>query len=340
MANALNIEMTCSFCKEQVIVPNMKNQTSETPPLNSINGGVQKIGHILATAGKEFKALDYRFLLPIKKFFTVSWEQKRTVQWLLILGLAPLFLAQLHQTFQFSFIQVIWLIQIYFCSLWAIYVYSLVNPSLGIWKRSLLYALFTTLIGLPLLLAFGSLPLIRDLYLGIDQGSLLSRGVRFVLLVGITEELCKALPLIYGLRKGQIKGIREGIFLGFISGLAFAAAEGVQYTILATVYAHVDGALPEQFLTLLFRLLSAPLLHGAWAGTVGWFIAIAATKSGAKWPLVVVGIVLMGTLHGLYDTFAGHLIGLALAALTFVTFLAYLSHEQESNEKAINPPTA
>jgi len=82
----------------------------------------------------------------------------------------------------------------------------------------------------------------------------------------------------------------------------------------------------------LFRLMSGPILHGSWAGTVGWFIAVAALRSGKKSPRSRA----MAALHGLYDVFASDILGLGLAGITFVIFMAYLGHgdDLEKNSHA------
>jgi len=65
--------------------------------------------------------------------------------------------------------------------------------------------------------------------------------------------------------------VREGLFLGLMSGFGFAAAEGVQYVFGATVDAarHGGAYFVAQMLQTDFRLMSGPVLHGAWAGIVG-----------------------------------------------------------------------
>ena len=100
------------------------------------------------------------------------------------------------------------------------------------------------------------------------------------------------------------------MFLGILSGLGFAASEGVSYTVRATANAIYYGNATGQVLTFLHRIISGPLQHGTWAGISGWFIAVAAQQEGKKWPVIIVGILFMALLHGLYDSFADSLIGI------------------------------
>lgn len=294
------------------------------------DGGDLGIARVAKSTLDDFKELDYNFLIPVKKVFNASLFRKKAVRWVLLFGLLPLVFFQIHGWFSLTFEQALWLIEIYFCLFWALYFYSIIQPETAVWHRAIGYAMFTVFIGIPVLLALQKLPIIRDLYASTDSMSFTMRVFGYVFGVGLLEELCKAVPLlIFGLRKGKIKGIRDGVFLGLMSGFGFAAAEGVQYTAYATEIALMYGTVTEQFMQFMFRIMCAPILHGAWAGTVGWFIGVAAARPGKSWPTIVVGIALMAVLHGMYDVFAGDLFGIVLAGFTFTCFMAYLAHGEE-----------
>ena len=119
-----------------------------------------------------------------------------------------------------------------------------------------------------------------------------------------------------------------------MSGFGFAAAEGVRYTTIATanVIQYGGRAATLQILMFLDRVMSGPILHAAWGGVVGWFVGVASTKSGAKWPVIVVGIAFMAILHGVYDVFADGPLSLVTAAVSLVTFMAYLAHGQSEGK--------
>lgn len=299
------------------------------------DGGDLGVKTAVLGAVQDLRGLDYSRLIPTRILFSRALFRKKAVRWVLLFGLLPLVFFQLHEWYSFSFEQALWLIEIYFSLFWALYFYTLIMPSTRIWHRAVGYALFTAFVGIPLLLAAQSLPLISDLYAGTRSPNVGAQVRGYVLGVGLFEEVCKALPLLwFGLRNGKITSVRGAMFLGLMSGFGFAAAEGVQYTIRATVFAHEYGTVTEQFMQFVFRLMSGPVLHGAWAGTVGWFIGVAAVRGGKRWPLVVVGIGAMALLHGLYDVFAGGLWGLAFAGLTFLIFMSYLAYGDE----IIRPP--
>lgn len=288
------------------------------------------VGIAVKEAMHEFKQLDYGFLVPFKKLASASLLRKKAVRWVLLFGLYPLVILQLHRHLNLSVRDLLWLIEIYFCLFWALYFFSIIQPDRAVWKRAVGYAIFTAVVGIPMLLAAQRLPIIRNLYAGTRSYSFIGQLFGYVLGVGVFEECCKVLPLvIFGLRGGRIKTVREATFLGLLSGLGFAAAEGVSYAFNSTVNAAVYGRFDLQLITILDRAMAGPLMHGAWAGVVGWFVGVAALRPGKQWPTIAVGIGFMALMHGLFDVFSSGLIGLALAAATYVVFMAYLSHGEE-----------
>ena len=100
---------------------------------------------------------------------------------------------------------------------------------------------------------------------------------------------------------------------------------------LLTARPTVGGLLPQLaefsgsiLLIQIVRFITSPLLHACWAGVVGWFIAAASHRTGSRWPVVVMGILFVATLHGLFDLFSDGLIGIAFAALSLLVFMGYL----------------
>jgi RsiW-degrading membrane proteinase PrsW (M82 family) len=118
-----------------------------------------------------------------------------------------------------------------------------------------------------------------------------------------------------------------------MSGLGFAVAEGVAYTVQAATGVIAtqgqEGAFTQQVLQTFFRLMTGPVLHGAWAGIAGWFIGIAAIRGGARWPIVVLGLAFAVLLHGLNDVFAGGYLHLVTAGASILIFMTYLVHGEE-----------
>jgi RsiW-degrading membrane proteinase PrsW (M82 family) len=127
-----------------------------------------------------------------------------------------------------------------------------------------------------------------------------------------------------------------------MSGLGFALSEGVLYMFQSTVLAARFGgdyAFDQQLMTIFHRAMAMPLLHAAWAGTVGWFIGVASTRQGGKWPVITLGLAFMAVMHGLFDVFSDGIIGSVLAGVSFVIFMAYVSFGDETR-KVVPPETA
>ena len=286
-----------------------------------------------------FKSLDYGFLLPFQKIFDQGLLRKKAVRWVLLFGLSPIAIFVSAVLFDLTFVQTVWLLEGYFCLFWALYFHTLVQPGTAVWRRGLFYAAFTAFIGIPILLAAQNLPVVRNIYEAAGSDSWLARLFGLILGVGVMEESVKALPLlIFGLRIGKIATVREGLFLGFMSGLGFAAAEGVSYSLNSAIASsnasseYMEAAFTLQALQMVFRMMSGPILHGAWAGIAGWFIGLAATRSSPRWPVVAVGIAFVAILHGVNDVFAGSLLHLATAGFSLLILMAYLSHDTKSQE--------
>jgi RsiW-degrading membrane proteinase PrsW (M82 family) len=291
----------------------------------------------------QFKTLDYGYLVPIRKIFDASLLRRRAVRWILLFGTLPLVFSWIARKASLNFSDILWLLLIYFCLFWALYFFSLVQPSRENWTRGVLYAVFTATAGGAVLFACHKLPIIRDFYAA-DIGAMgtMQQLLGFIFIVGVLEECCKALPLlVFGLRQNKIRGVRDGVFLGLMSGFGFAAAEGVSYVLSATARAvNVDApfqaaAAEAQILTILDRVVSGPLQHGTWAGIVGWFIGVAALRSSdSRLPVIAVGILLAAVMHGTFNTFSSTLFGLLLAAFGYMAFMAYLVHGEEERMSA------
>ena len=344
---------TCPHCGESVQAPSQSGEPSDSNSAHAVLGsgfgesfgmddaddlGVAKAVSDTVT---QFKSLDYGFLLPFKKIFSTSLLRKRAVRWVCFFGIAPIAIYLVTLNFKLPFIQTVWLLQLYFCFFWALYFHSLIRPSRAIWKRAVGYAVFTVIITIPLVVIENTVPFIRDILAGFDSEQFTPRFVACVFGVGPLEELCKAVPLLwFGLRKNKLHGIREGLFLGLMSGLGFAAIEGVGYTFgAAAINNGSEAAFTLQILQTIFRFMSGSLLHAAWAGTVGWFIGLASTRTGARWPIVAVGIAFAAILHGLNDVVAGGWLQLVSATVSILVFLAYLVHGEEEQSLQTGIPS-
>jgi RsiW-degrading membrane proteinase PrsW (M82 family) len=321
-------------CVSEPIDPAPSGQRLENDPANAF--GMEDGGELgIAKTVGLFKSLDYGFLLPFRKMFDLSLLKKRAVRWVLFFGLSPIAIYVAALTFDLDFTQTVWLLEAYFCLFWALHFHTLIQPTSATWKRAIGYGLFTAFIGAPLVLLAQHLPVVREVYSTAKGESWFPRLFGMIFGVGIVEESCKSIPLLlFGLRKNKIQGVRDGLFLGFMSGLGFAAAEGVAYSLGASNMAsQADANLAEaaftlQVIQIIFRMMSGPILHAAWSGMVGWFIGLAATRSSPRWPIIVVGIAFAALLHGINDAFAGTVFHLVTAGVSLLVLMAYLVHDR------------
>jgi RsiW-degrading membrane proteinase PrsW (M82 family) len=101
----------------------------------------------------------------------------------------------------------------------------------------------------------------------------------------------------------------------------------IQSAVSASVF-DTQAAFSTQFAQFLFRMITGPLLHAAWAGTVGWFIGYAAMRQEPRWPVVGLGIAFMAVLHGVHDVLVGGVLGIATSAVTLIILFAYMTHDE------------
>ncbi|HEY1859355.1 MAG TPA: PrsW family glutamic-type intramembrane protease, partial [Gemmataceae bacterium] len=131
----------------------------------------------------------------------------------------------------------------------------------------------------------------------------------YTLGVGLCEELCKALPLLWYVRRRERATWQGACLWGMASGVGFGVAEGITYS--AQLYNGVMG--PEPYIT---RFISCVTLHAVWTASVGLTLyhcrgmvrhAVGDVLyegvfhwSELVWPLLrVLGVAMV--LHGSYD---------------------------------------
>ncbi|MFJ5714251.1 PrsW family glutamic-type intramembrane protease [Neobacillus sp. NPDC093127] len=121
--------------------------------------------------------------------------------------------------------------------------------------------------------------------------------------IGISEELAKAVTVIFFVRKLKYKYILNGLLLGAAVGAGFAAFETAGYALRGLI----SGNFQTLYATILWRSLLAPGGHVAWAGLSGAaFCMIQGDKKfelnlliKPKFLRIFILVVLM---HALWDT--------------------------------------
>jgi protease PrsW len=272
----------------------------------------------------------FRFsaVFPYHEVFQSGLYRSATVQGLLFFGLFPVVLGYGAEGTEFS--QIAWLLGIYYASFWGVFLFNLIQPTGFSWRNTLTCILFTTFVGIPMLLFVQRVPPFNVLYAAIDWG-LIPRLFGFILGVGLLEETCKALSLYFFLlRPRRLDNPLTAAFYGSMSGLGFAVAEGATYS-LGYATTLIRGQIPLESFVLVntIRFISLPLFHAVLAGIVGYFMGLAAINPSRQAPIICIGIAIAAILHGLYNTFAGGTLGFGVLAFTILLFVVYLRRSQQ-----------
>jgi len=157
-----------------------------------------------------------------------------------------------------------------------------------------------------------------------------------VFTVGVPEEFAKALPiavLAYVHRASwSSQTPKDYLFLGAVSGLAFGAAEAVEYITKVIpsemTAAAQQGASPAEVVLASisqgsWRFVTDPMSHAIWAGITGYFIGLAVRFTRHRVWLAVFGLLLTAVLHGVNDYVAGHFWWIVEIIVSVLLFVAY-----------------
>ncbi|MEO8362429.1 MAG: PrsW family glutamic-type intramembrane protease [Vicinamibacteria bacterium] len=212
---------------------------------------------------------------------------------------------------------------------WGILLFRLfAPPTLGI-KTALGVLLATSFLIMPMFDAFLSIwPPESEAWL--EAPSFLARLSGFIVIVGVREEVFKALPVLFALWLWPaLRRPRAGVVLGMMAGVGFASTENVYY-----VYSTLSAALAETkgdrtaFLVPIYnnlvRTMVGPFAHATFSGLMGAFAATGAMRGRVR--LILAGLAVSASLHGLYDALVGFSGSLGVAALGLTLFLTILAH--------------
>jgi RsiW-degrading membrane proteinase PrsW (M82 family) len=145
----------------------------------------------------------------------------------------------------------------------------------------------------------------------------------FTIGVGLCEELAKAIPLLWRLRKPEAWDLPGCVAWGLAVGVGFGVSEGITYA-----SGHYNGYSGPGIYVV--RFVSCVALHSVWSGISALLIwkARSELRSIARWHdaifpiLKVLGISM--ALHGLYDTCLKkgfNVAALGVGVASFVVFL-------------------
>ena len=197
----------------------------------------------------------------------------------LLLGVVPLLIATIQDVnFQLN------AYLFFFAAMWGVVFRDFIVRAPVSWKWLIAFAAFTGLVGIwALLRVQAQLPNSYMTLLG--SRNILVNLLGSILVTGVTEEFCKAIPVIAYLvwRREQAQPL-TAILLGVFSGLGFAAVENLQYTgdsLLRPLQGLRDGpsgyfAGAQSMITqALTRSFWCVFGHAVWSGIAAYFFVIA-----------------------------------------------------------------
>lgn len=166
----------------------------------------------------------------------------------------------------------------------------------------------------------------------VDSDGFLSTSLGYVLGVGVTEELVKAIPLIYIAKRSKTPLVPQTmVFYGVMCGIGFGVYEGVEYQM--DINRQLDYN--SSFFMNIARLTSLPFFHSMCTGLAGYFISFAVLKPRYRQFLYFLAIAMPAVLHGLYDTFAESILSLFFG-VSVVLLLNYYVNNDKAVQQALN----
>jgi RsiW-degrading membrane proteinase PrsW (M82 family) len=300
------------------------------PPLGTANSFTRR-------AGEDLRMLLPHLLLPLQEIRTFRWMDNQRALAIAGIGLLPLLIyamfgggSQLGNAF--------WAMALYFSALWALFFYAVFpTPEARLAPAS--FCFFSTgLLSIGVLLHLYRLWPLSSLLLWTQRDqSLLVQWMGFVLGVGLPEELCKALVVVFLVVRFGPFAPKSVLFYGLMAGLGFGIYEGVSYQTSHNFRFAVDMSGPqnsaifaaEYYFLNLIRLTTLPFLHAIWSGMAGYFIGFAAQYPERRRGLFIVAIGVPALLHGSYNAFSASALGLALALLSVLALNLYLAKSVE-----------
>lgn len=266
---------------------------------------------------RDIRSFQFKWVVPIDTAMSPEFISNRSVWVMLLFAFLPLAALTLELVKTVGgFVK---MLELYFGLAWVFYYYYFVARRSVDLRVGAAVTAFTALVGINIVLLTQNWPILSSLYAGLHGSDPTRALIGFVFGVGPNEELCKALPvLLIAFAIGRLEKPIDGIFYGACSGLGFCITEAADYVMSS------QGSL----LQILLRGTTLPFLHSLWSAIMGYFIALAVINRSRAPALVVTGLLVSATLHGLYDFFSDGLLGVAIAAFTYLLFVSYMERSQ------------
>jgi len=295
----------------------------------------------------DLKALRKHLLLPIDEIRSMRWTKDHRLLGILALGLFPILAQTLFENEPQT---TYWCFGFYFSVLWALFFYRFFTP-VGATRTNAVVAFFgTALVSMAILLSVlaAGFEKFRDGFLA--STDIFVQLAANILTIGVPEEMCKALVILYFLRRGPaIPSVPTMVFYGLMSGLGFGIYEGMHYQMnqnFSTVENtnNVDVGAAYYYFNNILRLTTLPFLHAMWTAIGAYFWSLGQVYASRRHGLWVAALGIPAILHGLHDTFAdtNGWISLAVDFVSVFALMVYLSRSQELEktlqEEGVVPP--
>lgn len=270
----------------------------------------------------QLKKIGTELIIPKDTLVNRQWLSDKRLLILAAIGLSPSVLSFMPIGGFFVF----YLVSLYFSVIWGLFFYSYFKTA-QVTIKSTIIVFFLTQAFVFLFWDLFGVPDLNPFYHLTDLGFPLSL-VGYILGIGLSEELGKALPVYIIAKKAKEPLIPQTlVYYGLMSGIAFGVYEGVQYQTTVNVQLDYTSA----FFMNIARLTSLPFLHAIWCGIAGYFIAFASLYPKYRISLYFLAIAIPATLHGIYDTFCGSVLDLFIALpITFIGVILLMTYLKQS----------
>lgn len=263
----------------------------------------------------QLKQIGSELIFPKTTLFSKQFLTDQRFLILALVGLLPMIVMQIPLGGFFIFYEV----SLYFAVVWGLFFYDCFKTPQVKLKTTLLVFFFTQI---SIFLAWGlKVPELNPFYALVDVSFPLNM-LGYILGVGFTEELFKAIPLLIILYNAKEPLIPQTmVYYGLISGIAFGVWEGVEYQM--TVNAMQEYSI--SFYLNILRLTSLPFLHACWCGITGYFLSFANLYPKYRRSLYLLAFTIPALVHGLYDTISGWtVVSLFMVFIGLMLLMVYL----------------
>lgn len=335
----------CPSCNAALTIPPPSLCATEEPeaiaeeaPESQQQKALKYLQHLLGKGRSSAVLADFRDLdlkaevLPVGQH-TFALLKADFVFWAVtLLAVVPLFLVTLEDT-QAQLTGFC----LFFAAIWGLVFKRFVIEETGGWRAPLAALFFTGLVSMQLLLQLYDV--FPNVYMELSESEhTFTSLIGLVLRVGVWEEMCKIVPvLLYiGWKRSEARPLTI-ILVGVFSGLGFAAFENLHYADKAIVRSAVltdrhgieglKAGVQGAMVNVMLRSMSAVFGHAVYSGIFAYFLTVAWLTRKRIIPLVLIGLGVAATIHGLYNWF--WMVQTTLPALVtafgFMLFYAYLT---------------